>query len=254
MTATHLTTPLASPPDASAALSAPEAYLLRYGPGSLSGADALVLGVRELVLRDALRLLAVHTPLVFGIGRRTRWMLVSGRAAADATNPALLALLELHARTPRRRLPRASGAGEAEGVLTDDFVRAARRRFGDGRRYAERHVAPRLQSLGLLTRVGGARAELRYRYTAGGQLADDQLHEQMEAAKRAGRRPRRSDRDEFIVAFLLADHANPGLGLLDRSGFESLRPAFTSLEWSTGGGGGFFDGGGCGGDGGGGGC
>jgi hypothetical protein len=251
MSATPLTiAPSAPQPHGSQPLSAPEGYLLRYAEGTRVGPQALNLALRELVLRDALILVAVHTPLVFGLGRRRRWMLTRGRAVAEVVSPALEPILELEASLPRRRLPRVSGVGEVEGILADDFVKAFERRFGGPRGYVERHLVPLLESRGLLTRRGRAKGGTRYRYTAAGRLADEEFDRQMQVVKRSGRRISGNGPHDLLTALLVADYANPTMRLLDMAGFDSVRAAFSSLEmtaaWGFGG-----DGGGCGGDGGG---
>ena len=119
-------------------LTAPESYVLQ-APRQPSGAEALKLGLRELVLRRALYVERLETA---GFLRRGRPQTVL-RLGTAVTEPALAPLLEVHARARQR--------GGLDGVLVEDFARAARRRFGRSLAgYVNDHVYPSLAQRGLV--------------------------------------------------------------------------------------------------------
>jgi DNA-binding MarR family transcriptional regulator len=258
--------------DVPASLSAVESYVLRYAPVATPGPEALRIALRELVLRGALRLVRVRAPRPLGLGHRTRWLLARGPAARTCREPALRALLDLHAAHPHRRLEllgaRAAGAS-CGGILVDEFLRAARRHFGGDRGYVEGQVVPGLVARGLLElRRGGAGRRVRYAYTPAGREADDRLEHRLTAARRAGegrsaaagpaRVPLPPD---LRPAALILDLQQPELGLLARLRDPQLSPAeLAALDtalgrnlwdsmWFGGGGGGDWGGGGDGGGG-----
>jgi hypothetical protein len=141
-------------------LTAPESYVLQ-APLDLSGAEAFKLALRELLLRRALRVERLETARVLG---RTRPKTVL-RSAASVAEPALAPLLELHARVIQR--------GGHDGVLVEDFARAARREFGRSfAGYVDDHVYPALAERGLVTsreeRRLGLFRRMRHELTAAG--------------------------------------------------------------------------------------
>lgn len=125
-------------PSARWRLTAPESYVLQT-PLDLSGVEAFKLAVRELVLRRAFYVEQLESAGYLRSGR-TRTVL---RAGIAVTEPALAPLLDLHARARQR--------GAIDGVLVEDFARAARRRLGRSLAgYVNSHVYPSLAERGLV--------------------------------------------------------------------------------------------------------
>jgi hypothetical protein len=104
-------------PSARWRLTAPESYVLQL-PRPLSSVEAFKLALRELALRRALQVERLERT---GPLARRRPKVVLRAGTNYLTEPALLPLLELHGRLTGRR--------DVDGVLVEDFAKAARREF-----------------------------------------------------------------------------------------------------------------------------
>lgn len=134
-------------------LTAPETYVLNYA-GDGRGADVFKLAVKELVARRALRV----EPAATHGRRRTlkeRPALTAGPLAGMTAEPPLSPVLALFADAEKRTLQAteasAAGARPIEGVLVEDFAKAARKRFRGFDGYRDQHVVTALVARGLMT-------------------------------------------------------------------------------------------------------
>jgi hypothetical protein len=122
-------------------LTAPESYVLQL-PRPLQSVQAFKLGLRELVLRRALQVEQLESARVVG-RRRPRAVLRAGAQYASISETALAPLLAVHARVPQSR--------GLDGVLVEDFARAARREFTRSfAGYVNDHVYTSLAERGLM--------------------------------------------------------------------------------------------------------
>jgi hypothetical protein len=170
-------------------LTAPETYVLN-SVGQGFGVEAFKLAVKELVARRALRVEPVETRGWHGL-RTARSVLVEGPVRL-APEPSLAPVLELFAAARKR--PFQAGAGSAagmrpvEGVLTEDFAKAARKQFHSFHRYQSGHVVPALEARGLMTTrkhmVLGVFPSKRPTWTARGGEAVDELERWLQVGKR----------------------------------------------------------------------
>jgi hypothetical protein len=253
-------------------LTAGELWLLRYTTVARPGPEALKLGLQELVMGGALRVVPVRAR------RRRQPMLVAGPRFHAPVAAALAPLVALHAGARPRRGATAGGE-ECEGILIDAFARAAKRAFRGAHGYGEHAVAGVLEDRGLLEvrrRPGG---RPHFTRTAAGDAVEAQLDEWLRGA-----RPDATSAHlrQGGAAGLLVHHIHPELGALERlvklpdpatpvdpgvsvvrwdesgvqDGLAGIDDLFAALAWIDlgfpgGGGGGGGDGGGGGGDGGG---
>src|SRR3954469_244891 len=103
-------------------LTAPESYVLLYGPKS--GGSALKLALLELVARECLELVEVEERGAFGRARRVA-TLRDGSRRRDPGGPPLDAVVELLGSVQTEGSEDGSG-----GVPVAEFTRAARKRYG----------------------------------------------------------------------------------------------------------------------------
>ena len=162
-------------------LTAPESYVLQV-PRPLQAVQAFKFALRELVLRRALQLERLENAGLIG-RRRPKSLLRPGSAYASISEPALAPLLALHADTPQSR---------ADGVLVEDFARAARRAFTRSLAgYIDDHVYPSLARRGLIevkeSRPMGLFRRRTQALTPAGREAAAELEEWLRSATRASR-------------------------------------------------------------------
>src|SRR5919106_5528147 len=137
-------------------LTAPEWYVLNY-VGSGPASEAFKLAVKELVVRGALRVEPVETRRRGR--RRQRSALTDGPRLGMKPPPALGPVLDVYSNARKHALQTtdesAAGMRPIEGVRTEDFAKAARKRFG-GRltKYVRDCVLPLLSGAGLMAIVG----------------------------------------------------------------------------------------------------
>jgi hypothetical protein len=156
-------------PSARWRLTAPESYVLQAALNP-SGVEAFKLALRDLVLRRALLVEQLENA---GFLRRgpPRTVLPLG---TSVTEPALAPLLALH--------PDARQREGLEGVLVEDFARAARRQFGRSfAGYINDHVYPSLAQRGLVEsseqKRWGVFRRTRHELTPAGREATEELDE-----------------------------------------------------------------------------
>jgi hypothetical protein len=148
-------------------LTAPESYVLQI-PQPLQSVHAFKLALRELVLRRALLLEQPESAGLIG-RRRPKSVVRAGPEYASVSEPALIPLLELHARSRERR--------GLDGVLVEDFASAARREFTRSfAGYVNDHVYPSLAERGLMEleeskRLGVVRRRVHVLTPAGREAA-----------------------------------------------------------------------------------
>lgn len=201
-------------PSARWGLTAPESYVLQL-PEPLSSVEAFKLALRELALRRALQVerLERKGPLA---RRRPKVVLRAG--TNYLTEPALMPLLELHGRLTGRR--------GVDGVLVEDFAKAARREFSRSLAgYVDDCVYPSLVQRGLMRpeEVGRLRMLRRRQYalTPAGREAAGEL----DAWLRVGRdRLEAWARDEPQRALAYAGGAGAAILLM-----KELYPEFDRL-------------------------
>jgi hypothetical protein len=166
-------------------LTAPEWYVLNYvGHGFAS--EAFKLAVKELVVRGALRVEPVETRR--RRRRRRRSALTDGPRLRMRPPPSLAPVLDIYSRAKKHALQAtdesAAGMRAIEGVRTEDFAKAARKRFGRGlTKYVRECVLPLLGGAGLMTTAGGGFRE-RTSWTGSGRQAVDELDEWMAVGRR----------------------------------------------------------------------
>ena len=156
-------------------LTAPECYQLRYS-GEGFAMTTFRLAVKELVAARALRVRPVK-----GGGRwrgKEPAALTAGPHAGVAAEAPLAPVLELFARSPKRRLQTAEvstlGTRSFEGVLMKDYLRAARMEFGRFYDYRSQYVFSALEARGLVTCW---RASPKAAWTDTGREAAEELDE-----------------------------------------------------------------------------
>ena len=195
------------PPDLRFAdLTAAELWLLRYTTVARPGPETLKLGLQELVLGGALRIVPVRAR------RRRQPMLVAGPRFDAPVAPALAPLVALHAGARRR--PGATADGEeCEGILIDAFAKAAKRAFRGAHGYGEHEVAGVLEDRGLLEVRRRAGGRPHFTRTAAGDGVDVQLDEWLRGAQRDATS---AQLRKGGAAGLLMHHIHPELGALER--------------------------------------
>jgi len=166
-------------------LTAPEWYVLNYvGHGFAS--EAFKLAVKELVVRGALGVEPVERRR---LGRRRQGSaLTDGPRLRMRPPPALAPVLDVYSKVQKQGLQTtdasAAGMRPIEGVHTEDFAKAARKRFGGQlNKYIRRCVLPLLSGAGLMTTAGGGISK-RTSWTAAGRQAVDELDEWMAVGRR----------------------------------------------------------------------
>ena len=102
--------------------------------------------------------------------------------------PALGPVLDVYSNAQKHALQTtdesAAGMRPIEGVRTEDFAKAARKRFGRGlTKYVRKCVLPLLSGAGLMTTAGGGISK-RTSWTAAGRQAVDELDEWMAVGRR----------------------------------------------------------------------
>jgi hypothetical protein len=102
--------------------------------------------------------------------------------------PALAPVLDVYSKVQKQGLQTtdasAAGMRPIEGVHTEDFAKAARKRFGGQlNKYIRRCVLPLLSGAGLMTTAGGGISK-RTSWTAAGRQAVDELDEWMAVGRR----------------------------------------------------------------------
>jgi hypothetical protein len=125
-------------------LTAPESYVLLYGPKS--GGSALKLALLELVARECLELVEAEERGAFGRTKRVA-ILRHGSGKRDPGGPPLDALVELLGSVQTEASEDGSG-----GVPVAELARAARKRYGRLAGYAEAEVLASLMRRGLYER------------------------------------------------------------------------------------------------------
>lgn len=210
-------------------LTAPESYVLNYA-GEGRGLDAFKLALKELVARRALRLEPVETRGRRG-PRRERSALSAGPNAAMSAEPSLSPVLALFADADKTTLQATEastgGMRAIEGVLVEDFAKAARKRFGGFDGYRDQHVVPALVSRGLMTSetrtVFGVFRTRRKGWTDAGREVVDELERWLQVG-RARLSDWVSDDPTKALAYtsgagaaiLLMGHAYPEFALLEQ--------------------------------------
>lgn len=125
-------------------LTAPESYVLLYGPKS--GGGALKLALLELVARECLELVEVEERGAFG-RTRTVAILRHGSGKRDPGGPPLDAVVELLG-----SVRNGASEGSSAGMPVVELARATRKQYGRFGGYAEAEVLPALMRRGLYER------------------------------------------------------------------------------------------------------
>ena len=161
-------------------LTAPESYLLRYGPGrDVRPVSAFKLAMMDLVARGALTVNGVFVRRRWVRGTRAVWLLGDGPRKASVDEPALLPLILLHSsmieRRPSFAVSFVNSAMELPGVPLERFVSAVARRNGGYAAYMRRDVAGSLRNREL---ISGTNRHARH--TPAGEQAWERLDQWVE--------------------------------------------------------------------------
>ena len=207
-------------------LTAPESYVLN-SVGEGSGIEAFKLALKELVARRALRVEPVETRRL-GF-RRERPALTAGPHAGMTAEQPLTPVLDLFVRTGKHTLQAteasAAGTRPIEGVLVEDFAKAARKELRSFDDYRDRHVVAALAARGLMRvethKVIGVFPNKRKTWTTAGREAVDELEQWLRVGKE-----RLSDwvSDDPAKAFAYTAGAGAAILLMD-----DLYPQFALL-------------------------
>lgn len=155
-------------------LTAPESYVLIYGPRS-GGSRPLKLALMELIAGRRLALLDARDRSPLGLWKRSVALLAPGRDLRPPESRSLTALLDLLDEIPSR-----TTLDGKSGVPVAEFVREARRKYGWPGGYAESEVAPSLSSRGLYQRASRLRASSGWKLTRVGEAAQADLERSLE--------------------------------------------------------------------------
>ena len=166
-------------PDEPWTLTAPESYVLLYGLGDKTHAQAAFkLALMELVARQALTLPGAWVRRRWAPGRYPTFLLCDGPRTVEerALRPVVALHTDIAGRRPCLGVPFDDPAGQVHGVLLDKFVSHAARSDGGYRAYLERDVASSLRERHLLSAVNVR--------TPAGKRACDQLDAWLEVSRR----------------------------------------------------------------------
>lgn len=156
-------------------LTAPESYVLIYGPTS-GGSRPLKLALMELIAGRRLALLDARDCGPLGLWKRSVALLAPGPDLRPPKSRSLTALLDLLDEVPSR-----TTLDGKRGVPVAGFVHEARRKYGWPGGYAESEVAPGLSSRGLYQRAyGELRASSGWKLTRAGKTAQAELERGLE--------------------------------------------------------------------------